>query len=1355
MPTSRRPADCLRRHMQLGAQILKFGGIKRPDYYWGLCFTAEEPNVVVNMTKSGSPPAVTLEYSTDGREWQIFDANNGTTPVTLKKTGSLVYFRAGSGGNRTISGGTQYWSYRRFSISGRCAASGNIMSIFNAEDETNTTLSDPYAVAYLFYDNPSLTAAPDLPATNITGNCYSNMFARCSSLTSAPELPATTLAGNCYSNMFAGCSSLTSAPELPATTLANSCYYCMFTGCSALTASPELPASTISNTCYYRMFAECSSLASAGAIAATSARTSCMQQMFENCSSLVVAPNLNITTIEANYAQRCCQQMFKGCTSLTTPPVLPATVAAAYCYMEMFSGCTSLTSAPALPATTVYHDCYHSMFEGCTSLSSYGSGLPATSLLSNSMNCYQGMFKGCTSLQTTIGISATNSVENAFASMYEGCTGLKTAAVPGTSTATSSHASMFSGCTGLQTVTQFSPTNLAGANACERMFYGCTALTGVSLNTIATASIASCKEMFSGCTSLTSTPQFTVSVAQESAFEGMFKNCTGLSAAPSLPATTIRNSCYKEMFKGCTGLSTPPPSLPATELAESCYEGMFSGCTNLTAAPALPSLAPCTDSYRDMFYGCTGISSIRTSMLYFDDCCSGWLGGVAASGAFHCASALGTNASIERGGGYCPSGWTVTNDVVVNLSNPLKFTANIANSTVAMTSVGGRVIDLAYSTNNGEKWHHFVAGETSVTLSNINDTVLFAGSSVATATSSSAYCSFSIGASISASGNAMSLIGYGNLTSYAFSGLFENCTSLTSAPDLPATSLATYCYYRMFSGCTALTAAPALPATTLANSCYADMFNGCTSLTAAPALPATTIAQSCYSSMFSGCTSLVAAPALPATTMYQSCYRYMFEGCSSLVQAPNLPATSLGSQRYCYQYMFSDCTSLERTGKIALQTATGSGALTYMFSGCSNLKYIELTGMTAWSTRMTSWVDGVAAHGLFVCPAALGTESTITRGVSKCPTGWRVNNYWGLTFEAMEAGASIGMAKAGTPPAVTLEYSTDGSAWNTYDADVGTAISLPNVGDFVCFRAGSSGNTAFASSGSACRNFVMRDGKVSASGNIMSILDGANANNVTISDAYALCSLFYECSNLTYAPLLPATTLSTYCYYYMFYGCTSLTTAPALPAETLTNNCYSAMFRNCTSLTTAPALPATTLAASCYGSMFSGCTALTTAPELPATTLAGSCYSNMFSGCTALTTAPELPATTLAASCYITMFSGCTALTTAPDLPATTANALLFVYYRMFYNCSGLERTGRIAIETATGISALAQIFYGCSNLKYIELSGMTAWSTRMASWVNGVSATGTFKCPAALGTDETITRGVNNCPTGWTVVNI
>ena len=89
-----------------------------------------------------------------------------------------------------------------------------------------------------------------------------------------------------------------------------------------------------------------------------------------------------------------------------------------------------------------------------------------------------------------------------------------------------------------------------------------------------------------------------------------------------------------------------------------------------------------------------------------------------------------------------------------------------------------------------------------------------------------------------------------------FCSLFETCSVLTSAPELPATKLADCCYYYMFYKCTNLTSAPVLPATTLAQECYSNMFTECTNLTSAPELPATKLAVHCYYGMFSNCPKL-------------------------------------------------------------------------------------------------------------------------------------------------------------------------------------------------------------------------------------------------------------------------------------------------------------------------------------------------------------------------------------------------------------------------------------------------------------------------------------------------------------------
>ena len=338
--------------------------------------------------------------------------------------------------------------------------------------------------------------------------------------------------------------------------------------------------------------------------------------------------------------------------------------------------------------------------------------------------------------------------------------------------------------------------------------------------------------------------------------------------------------------------------------------------------------------------------------------------------------------------------------------------------------------------------------------------------------------------------------------------------------------------------------------------------------------------------------------------------------------------------------------------------------------------------------------------------------------------------YWGLCFTAEASNVVVNVTKSGTPPAVTLETSADGLNWTSFDADNGTTpIILANVGDKVYFRAGSGGNSAIASSLNNFRAFTLSN-YASISGDLTSILN-QDTPGTALQSNLAMYKLFEGCTMLTGALGLILSSKNIYpnCYNRMFYGCAGMMSPPTMLFETCAQQCCRDMFSGCTSLTTAPALPATTLAQSCYSSMFSGCTSLTTAPALPATTLAQNCYNSMFSGCTSLTTAPALPATNIAGVAYRAMFSGCTSLTEV-----------------------SMEATAMLSNN------AFRQMLENCPNLSRIE-THVTDWqssySSGYTSWVNGVSATGTFYCPAALGTNETIERGVNRCPAGWTVVNI
>ena len=252
----------------------------------------------------------------------------------------------------------------------------------------------------------------------------------------------------------------------------------------------------------------------------------------------------------------------------------------------------------------------------------------------------------------------------------------------------------------------------------------------------------------------------------------------------------------------------------------------------------------------------------------------------------------------------------------------------------------------------------------------------------------------------------------------------------------------------------------------------------------------------------------------------------------------------------------------------------------------------------------------------------------------------------------------------------TLEYSTDTSTWSTWDGAT-TLSSATSGSDNVLYLRGT-GNTVITGNNNSYK-WVLTGSDIVCTGNIENLLDYAtveSGNHPTMAN-YCYAYMFRDCTSLTRAPALSATTLSTYCYSNMFQGCTGLTQAPALPATTLADDCYNDMFYGCTGLTQAPALPATTLKNYCYQSMFRACTSLTQAPALPATTLADYCYNDMFYSCTSLTQAPALPATTLKNYCYQGMFYDCTSLAQVPALSATKLKNYCYRY--MFQGCTSLK----------------------------------------------------------------------------------
>ena len=377
-----------------------------------------------------------------------------------------------------------------------------------------------------------------------------------------------------------------------------------------------------------------------------------------------------------------------------------------------------------------------------------------------------------------------------------------------------------------------------------------------------------------------------------------------------------------------------------------------------------------------------------------------------------------------------------------------------------------------------------------------------------------------------------------------------------------------------------------------------------------------------------------------------------------------------------------------------------------------------LTAGNSYTYKLKVGKNKISISGIYV---ADWTDGTITGGnTEECPTPY-------ITFTA-EGKQTFKMTTKGTYQINGLEYSLNDGDWKSVVAG-GEGVTFGGANGDLRLRGTKHNGTADDAGNYSTITFTDETVNVACTGDIRTLLDWRNYNIVETKNA-RFCSLFENCSVLTSAPELPATTLATDCYYEMFYGCKSLTSAPKLPATTLANSCYGSMFRYCRNLTSAPELPATTLANYCYKGMFSVCTKLTSAPELPATTLANSCYYGMFSNCTSLTSAPKLPATTLANYCYQNMFVDCTNLTSAPELPATTLSN--FCYQNMFYGCKNLTSATELP-ATTLAVYCYQGMFYNCTKLSTVTMlasdSEITSKSNCVCNWLDNA------------GTDKNVTR--------------
>ena len=691
---------------------------------------------------------------------------------------------------------------------------------------------------------------------------------------------------------------------------------------------------------------------------------------------------------------------------------------------------------------------------------------------------------------------------------------------------------------------------------------------------------------------------------------------------------------------------------------------------------------------------------------------------------------------LDKAGNVISSCEVPSRELVDDPNKPLMLRAIEDNSYVALKK-NGTLSNTYQTSTNGKDWTNYTLG-TGIRLNN-EDVVYFRCSNHPTTQSNSNYVQFVMSGKIEAWHNAYSMISSdfssaeGSVGLYGMRGLFERCASLMKAPLL-LNALADNCYIYMFVDCTSLTKAPELPATTLADYCYYDMFRNCTSLVKSPALPATTgFSYSdwtyCYYGMFNGCTALnevhVSATSIIAdrhtkgwltrvpttgdfycdpnaswtsgasgipygwkrwvygventgttTTMYHngvaetvrvgtSSYGtcYALQGWTGFRTLAQMHALGYILQEPVPTAMYHNGSS-ETIGKIEANGADGFTEDMYILnSSFKTLSEMHALGHTIGAQTAITMYDYSDPVSAYSCAANVDDGFTETMYDIGDGEGYltiaqqNAKHYYlvstefdGLVLTATADNSSVALTKNGTL-SNTYEVSLgDGSGWHAYT--LGNTINLNN-GDKCLWRCS---NHPTTQSSSNFVQFVMT-GTIEATGDSLSMLS-PDFSSLTRVTTYGLYKLFMNCTSLTKAPSI-RTSIGVYGCALMFRGCTGLVNISEIPSLEASDFGAYQMFYGCTAIIDASGMSCigrtngkSTADAGCLQSMFEGCTSLVYPPSS-----------------VRVSHTPKSQTLLMKARHAARMFYGCTSLRNLPSLYMSRVN---YAFESMFEGCTSL-----------------------------------------------------------------------------------
>ena len=201
----------------------------------------------------------------------------------------------------------------------------------------------------------------------------------------------------------------------------------------------------------------------------------------------------------------------------------------------------------------------------------------------------------------------------------------------------------------------------------------------------------------------------------------------------------------------------------------------------------------------------------------------------------------------------------------------------------------------------------------------------------------------------------------------------------------------------------------------------------------------------------------------------------------------------------------------------------------------------ELTAGNSYTYKLTVGKNKVAVNDITV-------EDWTTGEI----TGGKAEYYPYVTFTAEKEQTFMMKARNGYEIS-GLEYSVNNGKWATVEA--GTEVPFGGANGTLRLRGTNITGTASSWSTYSTITFT-KDVNVTCTGDIRTLLNWEKYKTVDTKNA-KFCYLFQQCSVLTSAPELPATTLMKNCYESMFLDCTKLSTVTMLaPSDQISEKAY-------------------------------------------------------------------------------------------------------------------------------------------------------------------------------------------------------